>query len=228
MASTRTTTPDLPAAPAEQPAEAAPQLLTFIVAGGRYGCRLEAVREIFVARPTARLPGAPPHVLGLLNVRGTLLTVVDIGCWLEGRGALGSRLSALGDGGNAEDAEGAEAAELGRRSGASSSASAPSPSTCSTFPPAGSQQPRAEIREPGAGSASSGHVLVVESEGRLGGCRVDGLGRAMGLPALDPAPGGNAAAGGIVLGVGEADGELVAVLDLPRLVSLSLLFPGER
>ena len=57
---------------------------------------------------------------------------------------------------------------------------------------------------------------------------MDGLGRAMAMPALDPPPAGNATAGGIVIGIGEADGELVAVLDLPRLVRQSLLFPGER
>lgn len=36
------------------------------------------VREIVPARHITRLPGAPPAVRGILNVRGTLITVVDL------------------------------------------------------------------------------------------------------------------------------------------------------
>jgi purine-binding chemotaxis protein CheW len=36
-----------------------------------------AVREIIPAQPATRIPGAPPAVDGLVNVRGTLLTVVN-------------------------------------------------------------------------------------------------------------------------------------------------------
>jgi purine-binding chemotaxis protein CheW len=38
---------------------------------------VEAVREIIPAQPATRIPGAPAAVDGLVNVRGTLLTVVD-------------------------------------------------------------------------------------------------------------------------------------------------------
>lgn len=172
MASTSSTTTDRGAAAAALDAAADGQLLTFRVGAQRYGCRLEAVREIFAARPATRLPGAPPHVLGLVNVRGALLTVLDVGRWLHGA--------------------------------ASGEATAGGP---------------------------SGHVLVVEADGRQAGCRVDGLGRALPLPPLEAPPAGaagNGTMGGIVLGIGEADGELVAVLDLPALVRQSLLFPGER
>ena len=44
-----------------------------------YGIDLIAVREIQRARPGTRLPGAPPAVAGLINVRGTIVTVVDVG-----------------------------------------------------------------------------------------------------------------------------------------------------
>jgi purine-binding chemotaxis protein CheW len=37
----------------------------------------EVTREVLSPSPTTRLPGAPPAVDGLVNVRGTLLTVVD-------------------------------------------------------------------------------------------------------------------------------------------------------
>jgi chemotaxis signal transduction protein len=36
-----------------------------------------SVREVLSDQSTTRIPGAPSEVLGLLNVRGTLLTVVD-------------------------------------------------------------------------------------------------------------------------------------------------------
>lgn len=36
------------------------------------------IREIVSARNVTRLPGAPVWVLGLLNLRGTVLTVVDL------------------------------------------------------------------------------------------------------------------------------------------------------
>jgi purine-binding chemotaxis protein CheW len=53
----------------------------------RYGLAAEHVREIVPARALTRLPGAPSWVRGLLNVRGTLLTVIDLTARLEGRAA---------------------------------------------------------------------------------------------------------------------------------------------
>lgn len=54
------------------------RLLRFRAAGTACACDLTAVREIVRARAMARLPGAAPWVLGIMNVRGTLLTVVDL------------------------------------------------------------------------------------------------------------------------------------------------------
>ncbi len=48
------------------------------VAGERMAWDLATVREIVPARAVTRLPGAPAWVLGLLNLRGTVLTVVDL------------------------------------------------------------------------------------------------------------------------------------------------------
>jgi purine-binding chemotaxis protein CheW len=46
---------------------------------GELGCALpvEMVREIVPTQPATRIPGAPAAVEGLVNVRGTLLTVID-------------------------------------------------------------------------------------------------------------------------------------------------------
>jgi purine-binding chemotaxis protein CheW len=46
------------------------------VAGQRFAWDLATVREIVPARSVTRLPGAPVWVLGLLNLRGMVLTVV--------------------------------------------------------------------------------------------------------------------------------------------------------
>ena len=46
---------------------------------GEMVCAVPAssVREVIPAQPATRIPGAPPAVDGLVNVRGSLLTVVD-------------------------------------------------------------------------------------------------------------------------------------------------------
>jgi purine-binding chemotaxis protein CheW len=48
-----------------------------------YGCDIEAVREIIPYRRATRLPGAPKYVQGLINLRGTIVTVLDLGARLE-------------------------------------------------------------------------------------------------------------------------------------------------
>jgi purine-binding chemotaxis protein CheW len=48
-----------------------------------YGCDIEAVREIIPYRRATRLPGAPKYVQGLTNLRGTIVTVLDLGARLE-------------------------------------------------------------------------------------------------------------------------------------------------
>ena len=62
-------------------------------AGGRvYACDVAAVREVVPLDARARLtrlPGAPASVVGLLNVRGKIVTVVDAGALLHGTRASG-------------------------------------------------------------------------------------------------------------------------------------------
>jgi purine-binding chemotaxis protein CheW len=45
------------------------------------------VREILPPPPATRLPGAPPYVRGLVNVRGTVVTVIDLVVRLYGHPA---------------------------------------------------------------------------------------------------------------------------------------------
>lgn len=72
---------------------AGPQLLAFMVGDRLMGCPLACVREIVPSGPTTRLPGAPLHVVGILNLRGTLLTVLDVGCALSPGAAPGQPTS---------------------------------------------------------------------------------------------------------------------------------------
>jgi len=49
-----------------------------------YGVDLDQVREIIPFRRATRLPGAPSFVCGLINLRGTIVTVIDLGARLDG------------------------------------------------------------------------------------------------------------------------------------------------
>jgi len=53
-------------------------MLLFGVGARLCACDLEVVREIVPSRPATRLPGAPEWVRGLINLRGTLVTVIDL------------------------------------------------------------------------------------------------------------------------------------------------------
>jgi purine-binding chemotaxis protein CheW len=64
--------------PAAHEAPEAPRLLLFRAAGRLFGCRLEVAREVLAPGAATRLPGAPGHVVGLRNVRGRLVTVLDV------------------------------------------------------------------------------------------------------------------------------------------------------
>jgi purine-binding chemotaxis protein CheW len=63
------------------------RLLLFAVAGTVYGCDIAAVREIVPLRHATRLPGAPAYVRGLFNLRGAIVTVIDLANRLAGAAA---------------------------------------------------------------------------------------------------------------------------------------------
>ena len=88
------------------------RLLVFRVGNLACAAEVDAVREILPRLPTTRIPGAPPVVAGLANVRGTLVTVV------EGWRALGQPAPAAANGGTTillEVAPAAAAAAPGRK-----------------------------------------------------------------------------------------------------------------
>jgi purine-binding chemotaxis protein CheW len=53
------------------------------VGDGVYGCDIAEAQEIIPLRPMTRLPGAPPFVRGLINMRGVIVTVLDLGQRLD-------------------------------------------------------------------------------------------------------------------------------------------------
>src|SRR5437764_9589641 len=53
------------------------KVLVFDLGGHVHCAGLGAVREIIPLKPVTPLPGAPRHVLGLINLRGTIVTVLD-------------------------------------------------------------------------------------------------------------------------------------------------------
>lgn len=103
MASTQTpeiaTYPDAEggAPDASAPQEGGRQLLLFRAGGRLYGCDIATVREILPFRRCTRLPGSPAYVCGLTNLRGTVVTIVDLATRLGGARSLeaGPRSAAL-------------------------------------------------------------------------------------------------------------------------------------
>lgn len=57
-------------------------LLIFELEKDLYACDVDQVREVIPYRPATRIPRAPANVCGIINLRGTLVTVLDIGPFL--------------------------------------------------------------------------------------------------------------------------------------------------
>lgn len=53
-------------------------IVPFAMDGHRFGVLAKDVREVLRAATPSPLPGAPPIVLGVLNVRGELVPVLDV------------------------------------------------------------------------------------------------------------------------------------------------------
>lgn len=53
------------------------QWVTFMLEGEKYGINVIQVREVLRNIEIAPVPGAPPYVLGIINLRGNVVTVVD-------------------------------------------------------------------------------------------------------------------------------------------------------
>src|SRR5512138_1871547 len=56
----------------------APQYLSFTIAGTDYGLPILKVKEILQYEEPTRVPGAPASIRGVINVRGSVVPVVDL------------------------------------------------------------------------------------------------------------------------------------------------------
>ncbi len=68
---------ELPLIPDDSPRTGHGRVLLFSLAGRVHCAGLGSVREIIQLLPVTSLPGALPHVRGLINLRGTIVTVLD-------------------------------------------------------------------------------------------------------------------------------------------------------
>lgn len=61
----------------KEPADAA-QFLTFVCAGEEYGVDILCVQEIKGWDGVTRVPYTPPYLLGVMNLRGVIVPVIDL------------------------------------------------------------------------------------------------------------------------------------------------------
>jgi len=62
----------------ETPAGESIEIIQFRMASETYGVESAFVREVYPLRDFTALPGVPPFVLGIVNIRGQILSVVDL------------------------------------------------------------------------------------------------------------------------------------------------------
>ena len=54
------------------------EVIEFVLADEKYAVESSFVREVYPFREFTPIPGAPPFVLGIINVRGHIVSVVDL------------------------------------------------------------------------------------------------------------------------------------------------------
>jgi purine-binding chemotaxis protein CheW len=59
-------------------AQEAQQYLTFLLEDQEYGLEIFKIREIRGYSPITPIPNVPPHIRGVMNLRGTVLPVIDL------------------------------------------------------------------------------------------------------------------------------------------------------
>jgi purine-binding chemotaxis protein CheW len=69
--------------PREEEAGALLEVVEFSLGRERYAFAAEHVREVVRLEGFSPLPCTPPWVAGIMNVRGQILTLIDLGAWLD-------------------------------------------------------------------------------------------------------------------------------------------------
>lgn len=71
-------------------AGATAQLVSMVIAGQRVGLDVARVRDVLGPLPMTRVPRSPPEIVGVLNLRGHIVTAIDLAIRL-GMAAAGVR-----------------------------------------------------------------------------------------------------------------------------------------
>jgi purine-binding chemotaxis protein CheW len=66
------------ASPTSRSEDDADAFVTFTVAGQLFGVPVTRVQDILIPDDIAPVPGGPPEVRGLINLRGRIVTVIDM------------------------------------------------------------------------------------------------------------------------------------------------------
>lgn len=69
-----------PSSSAKDVAETADQFLSFLIAEEEYGIEILKVQEIKSWGPYTPLPKSPDYVLGVINLRGAIVPIIDLRC----------------------------------------------------------------------------------------------------------------------------------------------------
>ena len=54
------------------------ELLSFLIAGEQYAVAIDHLVEIVTPREAARVPNADPSIVGIISLRGTIVTIIDV------------------------------------------------------------------------------------------------------------------------------------------------------
>ncbi len=59
------------------------EVVEFLLASERYAVEAAYVREVYPLKSITALPGTPPFVMGIVNVRGRILSIIDLKKFFE-------------------------------------------------------------------------------------------------------------------------------------------------
>ena len=54
------------------------EIIEFLLAYERYAIEFESIREVYPMKDITPVPGTPPFVVGIINVRGQIVSVIDL------------------------------------------------------------------------------------------------------------------------------------------------------
>ena len=54
------------------------EVLEFLLSGERYAIGMAHIREVAILKEITQLPGTPPFILGIISLRGSVISIVDL------------------------------------------------------------------------------------------------------------------------------------------------------